>query len=312
MLRLDKKNIPSGSQEIRLFSGVRNEILRLPYWLDHHRRLGVDRFFVADNDSGDGTREALLEEPDVHVFHTAGSFHESDSGRRWISHLMEEYAVGRWCVVADADELLAPPLWEDTDLHRVAGFLDSEGSEALPCYLLDMYSSLPIRDTEIPPRSNPFDLCPYFDPDFEARDGNFVYGDQKHTISTVSGSTRTKVFGVRAYLSKIGMLKYRPGMVLTSGQHAILGAREAEIRGVMFHFKFLADFVEKTAMELDRDERKTYAHEWTAYEEALRENPDLSLFDDRSVRVRDSRQLLELGIMKTTPAYEAAVRVESV
>jgi hypothetical protein len=307
MLRLDTKAIPPGLQEIRLFAGVRNEILRLPLWLDHYRRLGVDRFFVADNDSGDGTRDALLGEPDVHVFHTAESFHESDSGRRWIAELMSQYGVGRWCVVSDADELLAPPYWEDTDLRYVANFLDSEGSEAFPCCLLDMYSSLPIRETVLSPGSDPFELCPYFDPDFETRDGSFPHENQKHVIPTVSGSTRTKVFGIKAYLSKIGMLKYSPGMVLTSGQHAILGARETQVRGVMFHFKFFSDFIEKTTGELDRNERQTHAHEWVAYEKTLRENPDLSLFDDRSVRIKDSRQLLDFGVMNTTPAYEAAL-----
>jgi glycosyltransferase involved in cell wall biosynthesis len=307
MLRLDTKKIPAGEREIRAFAGARNEKLRLPFWLDHYRRLGVDRFFIVDNDSTDGTREALLEEPDVHVFHTKGSFHDSDFGRLWFAELMGDFGVGRWCVVADLDELLAPPFWEDVELATVARFLDAEGREALPCYLLDMYSSLPIRETTLSPGLSPFEVCPYFDPGFRPKDGSFFDRSQKHAIRVVVGSTRKKVFGIEAYLSKIGMVKYRPGMVLTSGQHGILGAREADIRGVVFHFKFLSDFVAKAREEVTRNERRTHAHEYSAYAEAFQENPDLSLFDQESVRFVDSRQLLDLGIMNSSEPYEAAL-----
>jgi len=39
---------------LRLFSKCRNERLRLPAFLDHYRRLGVETFFLVDNDSSDG------------------------------------------------------------------------------------------------------------------------------------------------------------------------------------------------------------------------------------------------------------------
>jgi Glycosyl transferase family 2 len=53
--RLDKHRISEDKNEIRLFGIVRNENLRLPYFLDYHRSIGVARFFIVDNDSGDGT-----------------------------------------------------------------------------------------------------------------------------------------------------------------------------------------------------------------------------------------------------------------
>ena len=74
MRRIDNSPIGTGFSEIRLFAVIRNESLRLPSWLRHYRELGVNRFFIVDNDSSDGSGVALLKEPDVHLFHTRESF----------------------------------------------------------------------------------------------------------------------------------------------------------------------------------------------------------------------------------------------
>src|SRR5689334_2342449 len=74
LVRVDKKPVPAGKNEIRLFVAARNERLRFPYFLKYYRELGVDRFFVIDNGSTDGTVPLLTAEPDVHVFRTDAAF----------------------------------------------------------------------------------------------------------------------------------------------------------------------------------------------------------------------------------------------
>ena len=66
--RIDSHPIYDSRDEIRAFMTVRNEALRLPSTLRHHRTLGVDRFFVLDNGSTDGTLDYLAGEPDVTRF----------------------------------------------------------------------------------------------------------------------------------------------------------------------------------------------------------------------------------------------------
>ena len=51
-----------------LFSTVRNEKIRLPYFLRYYRDLGINHFFFVDNDSDDGTREYLAEQADVSLW----------------------------------------------------------------------------------------------------------------------------------------------------------------------------------------------------------------------------------------------------
>lgn len=306
-LSYSPRSIPKRDGEIRLFAVLRNESLRLPYWLEHYRRLGVARFFIVDNGSSDSTSSILQRQPDVHSFFTDQGFQDSQSGRLWLAELMELYGIGHWCVVADGDELLAYPYWEGKSLHCLSDVLDAEGSEALQCLLLDMYAEGPIRATHYRVGTNPFDLCPYFDPDFEPMEGSIAHGSQKYAIPTFVGGTRHKVFGVRAYLSKIGMLRYKPGMLLTRGQHGVVGARISNSRGVMFHFKFFSDFVQKTLDVVRRGERDNCSREWRTYAEALRRDPSLTLYDRRSVALQGTSQLIRLGIMKSTTAYDTTV-----
>jgi hypothetical protein len=92
--RLDTLGIPEDKSEIRLFGVVRNESLRMPYFLDYYRRMGVMRFFIVDNDSQDGTTEFLLAQPDCCVFHTMGSYAATRAGLDWLNPLMYQYGDG--------------------------------------------------------------------------------------------------------------------------------------------------------------------------------------------------------------------------
>jgi hypothetical protein len=75
------RDITLSNDEIVVAGCVRNEALRLPYFLDYYRKLGVTRFLLVDNDSTDGTREYLQLQPDVEYFHTTTSYRGSAAGR---------------------------------------------------------------------------------------------------------------------------------------------------------------------------------------------------------------------------------------
>ncbi len=124
---------------------VRNEATRLPHVFAHHRGLGIDRFFVVDNGSTDGSRDWLLAQPDCHVFATEDSFREAGCGMAWINALLAFLTVGSWCLFIDADELLVYPFCETLRLSRFCAFLDATGSEGVETLMLDMYSRGPVH-----------------------------------------------------------------------------------------------------------------------------------------------------------------------
>ena len=60
LTRLDRNPISPARSAVSALMVVRNEAIRLPHVFEHHRKLGVDRFFVVDNGSTDGGRDWLL------------------------------------------------------------------------------------------------------------------------------------------------------------------------------------------------------------------------------------------------------------
>jgi len=91
--RLDTKPIPEDLSEVYCVMCIKDEILRLPWVLEYHRRLGVGRFFIIDNASSDGCAEYLLEQPDVHVFHTSDSYGESSFGISWQNLVLDDFCT---------------------------------------------------------------------------------------------------------------------------------------------------------------------------------------------------------------------------
>ncbi len=88
------------AESILAFVTVRNEALRLPYFLAYHRKLGVDHFIVVDNDSDDGCRDWLKTQADVSLWTTGGKYKQSRFGLDWLTWLQRR--LWPWPLVPDA------------------------------------------------------------------------------------------------------------------------------------------------------------------------------------------------------------------
>ena len=84
-----------GPDSILAFVTQRNEGVRLPYFLDYYRRLGIDHFLFVDNDSDDGSRAYLAAQPDVSLWMTTDSYKASRFGMDWIAWLLFRQAPSR-------------------------------------------------------------------------------------------------------------------------------------------------------------------------------------------------------------------------
>ena len=142
---------------------VKNEALRLPHFLDHHRRIGVKQFFVIDDASDDATADLLDSLPDVVRIPSRGSFREYKS--RWVSTIADTYLDGKWTLLLDADELLIYPGWPERSLAELIATLEAHSEEALFSSLVDMYSCETFGNVEYKAGEPLIDACPYFDPD---------------------------------------------------------------------------------------------------------------------------------------------------
>jgi hypothetical protein len=125
--------------DILCFACVRNEVVRLPFWLDHYRKLGVSHFVIVVNDSTDGSAAYLAKQPDVSVWETSNSYRKSRFGMDWLGALQIKYAHRHWCVTVDADELLIYPQHDTRDLHTLTQWLDDRKRVCFGATMIDLY-----------------------------------------------------------------------------------------------------------------------------------------------------------------------------
>ena len=229
------------------------------------------------------------------------SFSRANFGAGWFDPLLRRHGVGHWCLIVDADELLMYDRCERRDIPSLCRDLDLRGKRVLPALLLDMYADRPIADTPYTPGQDFLEVCPYFDRQFyHARHEQWnPYRNQP----TYFGGARQRVFGEpdTYLLSKVPLIKYDLDCVLIGGQHWT-NRPPAEIAGetgCLLHFKYFSTFPTYALQEVARKEHYGQGVQYRHYAQGLQRHEHLTFYDPRhSVRFRDSRQLLDLGIIE--------------
>lgn len=286
-----------------LFSTVRNEVVRLPWFLEHYRKLGVVHFLMVDNASTDGTTALLEAEQDVSLWRTEGSYKASRFGVDWLNALLRRYGDGRWILVVDPDELLVYPYHDTRRLPALCRWLEATGREGLGTLLLDMYGDRSVRETVVGPGKNPVSAAPWFDA------YNYTFG-RHHRLHNVwiQGGPRQRVHfttrpGEAPALNKVPLVKWRKSFVFRNSTHNLLPRRLNRVyathggaltSGVLLHTKFTDVLETKVAEEMERRQHYDNSAEYRAY--AAR-GGDVSLWTPQSMRYLGWQQLCSLGLM---------------
>lgn len=290
--------------DLLVFSTMRNEDPRLPHFLDYYRAMGVNHFLIVDNDSDDGGREFLAEQPDVSIWRTSASYKRSKFGMDWINWLLLRYGHGHWCLVVDPDELFVYPFCDSRPIRALTDWLDASSIRSFSAMLLDMYPKGPISSIPYRRGDNPLDIAQWFD------SGNYTISrNSKYGNLWIQGGPRAREFfhdvpERSPALNKVPLVKWDRRYAYVSSTHMLLprglnqvydewGGEKAS--GILLHTKFLDTLTVKAAEEMSRGQHYAGSHEYRAYFEGLRDNTDL--WCKWSEKYINWRQLEILGLM---------------
>ena len=98
-----QKNFPHFCSIVAI---VRNEAINFPEWIEYHRIIGIDKFYIYDNESTDNTKDILqpyIESGIVEYIYFPGEKMQIPAYTHFIKHFKNET---KWAITIDLDEFI--------------------------------------------------------------------------------------------------------------------------------------------------------------------------------------------------------------
>lgn len=294
------------SESILAVMTLRNEMTRLPFFLEFYRNLGVDQFLIIDNASDDGSDAFLAGQEDVSLWQTDISYHSARFGVDWMTYLQMKYAHDRWCLTVDADELLVYSGDAHCDLKGLTQALEKQGLAAFGALMLDLYPEDALGEQNYRAKDDPRDILAWFDAGPYRSDRQYPLGNL-----WVQGGVRERVFFSdepkrSPTLNKLPLVKWNRRFAYVNSSHSMLpprmnftydGPGGATPSGALLHTKFLPEIVSKSETEKQRKEHFYAPEAFDRYYDDIMDAP--CLWNDSSVRYEGPQQLVQLGLISS-------------
>lgn len=334
-------SIPVSKSEIRLFCMARNEALRLPYFLEYYRNLGVARFFVIDDNSTDATATILAAQKDCHVFQPqSGSYAATRSGLVWLNELLNLYGEGSWILFADIDELFVYPGCEQAKLPKFCAYLDAQGYDGVYALLLDLYADVPMAQLHYQAGQDFLSTCRFFDRDYKFVPRFGLPFAPAFPLIEPLGGPRSRLFFPEQHhaplakrlaikimfrllrwahrhnlfrsikiptpspqMFKIPLVRWRKGYGYVTS-HRLNEIRLAPVTGAHLHCKFFQDFAARTASAVADKTHFGGSIEYQRYAELSARQPNLVFMYPGSTRYNNSQNLVDAKLILDDPRWQ--------
>lgn len=296
--------------DVRVFTTLRNEYERLPYFLDHYRALGVGHFLFVLNDCSDPSEDVLKDQPDVSLWRSSKSYKAARFGVDWTMWLQFKYGHGAWCLCVDVDELLIYPHWKTRDLHALTTRLEQTNATAFGALMLDLFPKGPLGGQHHTPGQNPTELLSWFD----AAPYRAKRQEPAKNLWLQGGPRARTVFADRPdrapTLNKLPLVHWSRRYAYLNSTHSMLPPRlnmewsgpacvsgDTRLSGILLHTKFLPQIIDRSHDEKARKEHFGDPEQFDAYYDWLTSAPDL--WHDDAIEFEGWQQLAQLGLLST-------------
>lgn len=285
---------PLDVSDVPLVFLCHNDRKFLPSLVSHYRRLGVTRFICVDDQSTDGSRDYLSAQPDVDLWVSPVRYKEARRGKLWREGLFARYGSGRWYLNIDADEYLVYDDCFSRPIGELIRHLETVGLKRLAAPMVDLYPGGAVNafvfdgsDARMP-----WEIADHFD------GSGYVVTYMKRFMS-LAGGPRKRTFGAETELMKYPLMFWddRCSFGVSIHQPTPFEENFGPIGGALLHFKFFADYAEKTRDAVADGQYFDGAREYQRILDAADEQGGLDFTGPVSKHYEGPQQLLEEGFM---------------
>ena len=308
--------------DINLFSVMKNESYFLPAFIDHYRSLGVQHFFILDDQSTDETTDYLAAQPDCTLLKCKFTYGERirlrSRFRFWNQRevrvgvelkrlLPRRFCEGKWCIYADADEFLLLPV-QFSCLSEFLSEMDARG-HSLAVSSMTVFYPEKLRDIEGGGLGKPtsFDDLIAIAPFLEGLPT--IQFDQESRIRRAGLTVDQRLLqkhgligpGERGWGGSHKVSIFRPGRSLyLTGSHNASQNPSPDFFNCVAHFKYTPDLVRRIQLALETSAWAFQSKKYVLLEKLLEQmrNTDDSFLGEESRRYRHPGQLESFGLMK--------------
>lgn len=275
-----------------LFCVIKNDIEKIPFFMEHYRSLGVEVFVFMDNDSTDGTKEYLCGQQDTIVY---SSKQEYSSARRvaWLNRLIAMYGNNKWCLIVDSDEFVNYIGSEEHDLTEVINKAKQSNYSRIQGFMLDMYSKEGLFQKN--ERDSFLAINRFFD-----KSSYQLKGSDKGLL--IHGGPRKRIFKNNMLLSKCPLFYFGKNDIVANSHYMVPAAsvRSCLVGVVLCHYKFVdnADMT-KIKEAVRKENYASNSEDYKKYLDVIQKEESLNFYNEReSVELMDSKCLSSIKFLK--------------
>ncbi len=259
-------------KSFHIVSVVRNEMTMLKHFLAHYRKIGAESFIIVDNLSDDGSREYLLQQPDVALFSADTDYSASHYGVAWQQAILGSLCLGKWVLLADADEFLVYPDCERRTIFDFIAEVEAEQADCVRVNMVDMYPFGDLSEADFDLQA-PFEAAPWFDKSpftaWRLARGSFSNGQTY--LSTMRHRIDPTAEPNSFTAQKHPLFRYKSWMRFSQGIHDAAEVTLSSRTARFAHFKYHKDFQRKVEAEVRRGQHFDNAKEYRRYAAMLAE-----------------------------------------
>lgn len=267
---------------------AKNDLIKIKEFIQYHRKIGIDKFIILDNDSDDGSIEWLVEQKDVVLMQTKIPY---NTNRRegWINRIIAYYGDSRWYLVADSDELLTYNECEKRDIHELINYLEKHKIIRARGMMLDMYAE---PDYYVNGSAESYmTKCVYFDK-------NTYCNKKRYFMDLICGGPRERVFHQAPWLTKYPLFFFREGD-LECKSHFLFPFKENlgnECNLILRHYKFQPGEIYKIRKIVKDGNYFNGSKQYKAYLDILDKDEEIDFMCDDSEEFISSESLKKIDV----------------